>query len=357
MRRFRKATIKDVALRAGVSITTVSRFVSGFEDVCSAETAERIRSAVSTLNYTPSSLVSGMQKQTTATLGVCMFNPLDQHVAYGGLFFERLWRGILSEANQRDYSVLHYPGSVRDGARCEPFLDGRVDGVLYHAHTRGNTRPARLAMAGMPTVLLTRSLDLPEGCGSAYADESGTADLALSHLWSLGHRRIAHVAGPSEEAADLERQTEVDDIAVQRLEAYRAWMQRRGVYDEALIAHARGWTGAHVPEIAAAWAAMPEPPTAVFCANDLLALAVIAEAQRRGLRVPEELSVVGVDNSNAARDSGIPLTSVEVPVEEVGRQSVNALFRLMQGAPIEECRIALPVTEIVVRSSTGPLSR
>lgn len=351
MRTFRKATIKDVAQHAGVSTTTVSVFVSGREDVCSPETAERIRTAIAALHYTPSSLTGGLRRQATSTIGVCIHSPFDVDVAYGTLFFEKLWRGITREADREDYALLHYPAAVREGESSDAFLDGRVGGMLFHSHD--NARPARVAAAGMPAVLLTRSLDLPEGCGAAYADEAQTADLALSHLWDLGHRRIAHVAGPVELQLVDPQQEQPDDIALRRRDGYVAWMQAHSAYDPDLIAVAGGWKGNRVPEIVAAWTRLPEPPTAAFCANDALALAVIAAARRRGWRVPEDLSVVGVDNSPAACESDIPLTSVEAPVEAVGREGMRALFRSMRGAPLEECRIALPVSDIVVRSSTA----
>jgi len=126
-----------------------------------------------------------------------MYSPLDPNIDFGFHFYERLWRGIVAEADRIDYSLLHFPASVRKGASTDAFLDGRIDGILYHAntHTDPNERPARLASAGLPTVLLTRSRDLPDGCGTVYIDENSTANLAMEHLWDLGHRRIAHIAG------------------------------------------------------------------------------------------------------------------------------------------------------------------
>jgi LacI family transcriptional regulator len=353
VRRFRKATIKDVAQQAGVSTTTVSLFLSGRESVCSPTTAARIRTAVSALSYTPSSLVSGMQKRVTKTLGVCILNPLDRHVTYGSFFFERLWRGILNEADAEGYSVLHYPAVVRDSDHWEAFLDGRVDGILYHAHSLDNARPARVASAGMPIILLTRSLNLPADCGAAYVEEDRTVDLALSHLWNLGHRRIAHVAGPVDAGPKASWRAMVDDIAIRRLDAYDTWMEQRGVADPALVGHAQSWEGKLVPEIVAAWSRLPRPPTAAFCANDALALAVVAAARQRDWRLPEDLSVVGVDNSSAAAEAETPLTSIDVPMEAVGREGTRALLRLMEGAPLGACRVALPVSEIVIRGSTA----
>lgn len=344
MRRFQKATISDVAQRAGVSITTVSVFVSGRESVCSPKTAERIRSAISDLHYTPSLLVSSVQGRATTTLGVCMSSPLDPNLTYGNFFYERLWRGVIAQADQEDYSLLHYPVSFRESGRIDAFLDGRVDGVLYHsrAHAAADDRPVRLIQAGMPTVLLTRSHDLPEGCGAAAADEFCTADLGLSHLWERGHRRIAHIAGPIGLGAD---------IALGRLEAYRAWMQERNAYDPVLEAHAGGWHDEHVAEIITFWMSLPVPPTAVFCANDALALSVISVIRAQGGSVPGDLSVIGVDNT--AAEAG--LTSIEPPNEMIGREAVRALVRLIQGKPLEECRVLVPVTNLMVRESTAAI--
>jgi len=355
VRRFRKATIKDVAQRAGVSTTTVSVFVSGREDVCSPETAQRIRAAVSDLNYIPSPLVNSLQKRATTTLGVCMFSPMDSNIFYGASFFARLWRGIAAGADAAQYALLRYPTSVQDSPLVSPLLDGRADGILYHSHSGAklDDRPARLAAAGMPVVLLTRSMDLPDGCGASFADESQTADLALTHLWDLGHRRIAHLAGPVLPGQSVERYSLVDDIAIGRLQGYQAWMRARGLDDPALVGHAHGWRGEQfVPDVVAVWRQLPEPPTAVFCANDALAASVVRAAQEQGLRVPRDLSIVGVDNSGvAAGDLVSGITSVEPPDEEVGAAGVRTLLRLIQGVPVKECRASVPVTRLVVRDS------
>lgn len=354
---FRKATIKDVAARSGVSTTTVSNFVSGHKNVCSPETAERIREAVSALHYAPSSLTRGLRRSNTTTIGVCLIHPLDAEAAFGFFFLERLWQGVIEQADRENYSLLHYPQSVRNGAEISAFLDGRVDGMLLRAPD--NTRAVKLAEAGMPTILPTRSLAIPDGCGAVWADDAQAAHLALEHLWELGHRRIAHIAGPVEaQEIDLTKSidaknTAASDIALQRMNGYIAWMQERQSYDPALIAYAGAWSAPQAVRFLQAWRALDRPPTAVFCTNDAQALDVIAAAQRMGLRVPEELSVVGVDNSNEARDYDPPLTSVEAPMDAVGRESMRALLRLICGAPIEQCRVVLPVTDLIVRRSTA----
>src|SRR5579862_7113749 len=167
MRQFRKATIKEVAARSGVSTTTVSNFVSGNTNVCSLETAERIREAITALQYVPSSLTRGLRQRAARTIGVCLPNPLDPGVSFGYSFLARIWRGIVQAADLADYALLHYPASIRESESGSVFLDGRVDGILLS--TGDNVRAEQLAAAGMPTILLTRSLDIPEGCGAVWA--------------------------------------------------------------------------------------------------------------------------------------------------------------------------------------------
>ena len=357
-RQFRKSTIKEVAAQAGVSITTVSLFVSGRETVCSPETAQRIRSAISTLNYTPSSLTRGLRRQSSMTLGVCIPNPLDYGIAFGTPFFESLWRGVVHQTNEENYAALHYPVSVREGPNWAAFLDGRVDGLLIHEHE--NDRPAHLARAGMPVVMLARSIDIPDGCGSVWVDEFHVVDVALTHLWDLGHRRIAHVAGPVGYRApnvmppDTPAWVFRDDIAIGRVDGFISWMTERGIFDPRLVAFAQAWSAPQATDMVQQWLSLDDPPTAVFCANDRQAFDVIAALSAAGLRVPDDVSVVGVDNLAGSRDSIPPLTTVEIRIEEIGREAVRALLRIIQGESLEACRAAVPLGLLVERSSSGP---
>lgn len=342
MRRYRKPTIRDVAAHAGVSSTTVSAFVNGREDVCSRETALRIRAAITALRYTPNSLSRSLRVNSTKTLGVCVgISTPEGRKAARDSFVERVDRGIADAADEADFSLLRYPTSVRNAPSCDALLDGRVDGLLFSA-SHQDVRPRILAEAGMPVVVLTRSADLPENCGAVYADEADTSRLALEHLWGMGHRHIAHLAGPVGST----------DIASWRRDAYADWLAERGAFRPELVSRAHTWESRDVAEDVAAWRCLVQPPTAVFCANDALALAVIAAARAVGWRVPEDLSVVGVDNQSAAANSSPALTSVDIPAEQIGGSAVRALLDLIRGAPIEECRIRLPVTALVVRSST-----
>jgi len=355
LRNFRKATIKEVAAQAAVSTTTVSLYVSGRRQVCSAETGERIERAVSALSYTPSSLTRGLRRRTSSTIGVCITNPMDPGVAYGQPFFERMWRGVMHQADLDNYALLRYPSALREIGKSDLFLDGRVDGMLLHTHD--DKRPMELAAAGMPLVLLTRSRHIAPCCGFVHADEELTTDLAMGHLWELGHRRIAYISGPVGNLLPVRGMSRFgffsDDVAVARLEAYIEWTSRRGVYDPSLIVPACDWI---VPKSEALLKVLinnERPPTAIFCANDCLALDMMKAAKESGLRIPGDVSIVGVDNTPQSRENGAELTTIAVDVEEIGREALRALLRLMRDESPERYRVSLPVSTLVVRGTTA----
>ena len=354
MAQYRKSTIKDVAAQAGVSTTTVSVFVSGRAAVCSPETAERIKTAIRTLHYTPSSLTQGLRQRATRTIGICLWGGVASLFQFGYGFEHDFLRGVMAEADERDYSLLYYPASVRDSTSCDAFLDGRVDCVLY-ATPDGNTRKEKLVAAGLPVVSVWQSEGVPSGCGFVDADERDVVHLALSHLWDLGHRRIAHLPGPVALRPEAGVHN-IDTIARQRFDAYRAWQSERGGFDPALTAEAQTWEAGNAREALTAWRGLPEPPTAVFCANDTLALSALTLAPEFGWSVPETLSVVGVDNVPMAGQIWPGLTTVEVPVEQVGREAVRAVLALLDGRPADECRVVVPVSTLIVRGSTSTLS-
>ena len=388
-RKYLKATIQDVADRAGVSRTTVSHFVSGNKRACSPETAKRIRSAIEALHYAPA--VRGARHQPTKAIGVCVESAAnfdewsDQRYSY----MERVWSAIIREADVAGYTLLQYPAGVRYGKSADTFLNGSIDGLLIGTR-RDDERLRALVSAGLPTVLLNRHIALPPGFGAVCMEERNTIDLALSHLWGLGHRRIAHLAGPVAlpwksyvapqglpdpsqalpRSAGNSRDVTPSDTAARRCDAYIAWMSAREAYDPFLLGFAQSWLVANpylatepgitenIEGIIASWLGSDDPPGAVLCANDELAFAVIRVAKRCGARVPEDLSVVGVDNRFAAADNDPPLTSVDIPAEHLARAAMRLLFRLLQGGDAAigaaaEQIVTVPVTQLVVRHSTA----
>ncbi len=410
-----RATLKDVAARAGVSPTTVSLFINGHETVCSRDTAERIRSAVSDLNYRkgrsgprPGAIVGlglahnvhsfttsygvhqGAQGVgtlgyspavnrvstpfTVRTIGVA-FSPAcdiyDPNSPEPTNLASQIWQGASQVTDWDNCRLLTYPVEARRSTDIVPFLDGATSGVIL-IPGNDDPRPTRLAQAGLPVMLVGRSTDIPDGCGAVYALERDTVDLALGHLWELGHRRIAHYAGPTAGVGyadgngtngnyyeDVSYQP--SDIAQQRVSRFQSWMKRHAIPNEtseqeALIFTDTSWRGENVEEALDRWFDLPADrrPTAIFCASDVLALRLLEAAQARGISVPDDLSIVGVDDSPEACKASVPLTSVITPGLQIGREAARLLLRLMEGWPASSCRLAVPVERIAIRQSSAP---
>jgi LacI family transcriptional regulator len=147
---------------------------------------------------------------------------------------------------------------------------------------------------------------------------------------------------------------DVDDVAIERLNSYVSWTKQRQSYDPALVVTSGDWVAPNGSDLLNDLLLVPNPPTALFCANDALALEMIAEANDRGLEVPRDLSVVGVDNSPQSRENGVALTTVDVHIEEVGKAALTALLRLMRDEGEERYRVSLPMSELIVRNTTAP---
>ncbi|MBC8103510.1 MAG: LacI family DNA-binding transcriptional regulator [Cytophagales bacterium] len=399
-----RATLKDVAAYAGVSLTTISLYLSGNTHVCSRETADRIVEGIYRVNYArgiaalnrdqsaeradsndDSSGSNGgtatSRRATAARTGESVpasgasegtSFPLRRMRAVGlaipssdrdlldplqparSDLSEAVWLGASQMAEWEDRQILLYPASMRNSPDPAPFLDGSISSLIL-ASISGDPRPALLAAAGLPVVLLNRCEEIPDGCGAVFALEDDVAQLALSHLWGLGHRRIAYLAGPT-------LTPQASDIATRRLERYRVWLRVRGVGDDTLVLPGTSWDGhedeARLREGIEAMFTLPHPPTAFFCASNALALRLITHLRALGLSVPNDISVVGVGDSAEARGANPALSCVQLPGEEMGREAVRLALRLAEGMPAEgaKARVAVPVTRFAARDTTATLT-
>jgi DNA-binding LacI/PurR family transcriptional regulator len=357
---FKKPTAKQVAEEAGVSITTISHFLAGRPNACSPDTAERIKAAIEALHYTPNALGKGLRNQLLRTVGICMFDPFDVPYPTESPEFwrnssvERTWRGILSEAHAADYRLIMYPASVRESAPYTVFLDGSIDGLIFMAGHE-DERPNLVANVGFPVVLISRWLNISEHSSCVYADERQAVELAMAHLWTLGHRRIAHISGPVRPFPNVERdQYDQSDVAIARLDAYVDWMRKWGGYDPGLIARGNSWTGGHAAQAVNAWFEFPNRPTAIFCSNDAAARQVIDTARQLGWEVPGQLSVIGVGNVFGSQVTVPPLTTVDLASEAIGREAFRILIARLGSHPANPVQKCMEVGKLIVRSSTGP---
>ncbi|MGW5774295.1 LacI family DNA-binding transcriptional regulator [Streptomyces longwoodensis] len=333
----RRPTIKTVAAHAGVGRTTVSRVVNG-SDLVSAEARARVLAAIKELNYVPNSVARGLV--TNRTDAVALVIPESESRLGSEPFFAAIIRGVSGAcAESRTQLQLML---VRDAAERDQLTESvatrRVDGVLLLSVHSGDRLPGMLEEMGLPTVLAGRR-GADEQLSYVIADNAGGAAAAVRHLLGRGRRRVATITGP----LDM-------DVGRSRLAGWHAAHREAGVAAEDLLVETGDFTeegGAHAMR-----SLLERAPDldAVFAASDLMAVGALAELRRWKRRVPEDVAVVGFEDSVLARHTDPPLTTVRQPVEELGRTMARILADITRhGADRQQ--ITLP-TELVVRASS-----
>ncbi|MGO2745428.1 LacI family DNA-binding transcriptional regulator [Microbacterium sp.] len=327
----RRTTIHDVARAAGVSVATVSKAINGRYGV-SPETMATVMGVVTELGYESSLVATSMRRRSTNVIGVLVaeFEP----------FALQLLRGASTALENTDYDVLAYAGTVSAGEhlgwerRSLSRLGGTlIDGAILVTPTTTRTQTS------VPIVAVDPHVGADDPATVSVANDEG-ARAATEHLISLGHRRIAHLRGRT----DLES-------AQERERGYREALDAAGIpFDPALVADG-GYRAADSTAAANAILDLPDTPTAVFAANDLSAIEMMRIAAARGLRVPDDISVVGFDDILDAASHAPQLTTVRQPLPEMGTAAVTMLLDVLQGHEPEPIRMP---TTLIVRESTAP---
>lgn len=330
-----RVTISDVARVAGVSVATVSKVVNNRYGVA-ASTAERVLAVVEELGYESSLVARSLRRGSTGVVGVLV----DEFEPYS----TELLKGISAAVGGTGYELLAYAGATDGGgmAGWERRSLSRLAGTLVDGAIVVTPSMVLSTDVAVPVVAVDPHTG-PEGTPTVDSDNTTGAREAVEHLLELGHRRIAHLAG----RADLES-------ARLRELGYRQALEAAGIaVDPALVR-----VGGYRPDLADAPArelldpASGERPTAVFAANDLSAIHLMEVARELGLRVPEDLSVVGFDNIPESWSSVPPLTTVAQPLHRMGAEALRMLLALLEGGSPEPHR-RLP-TSLVRRASTAP---
>ncbi|MEL6613260.1 MAG: LacI family DNA-binding transcriptional regulator [Bacteroidota bacterium] len=334
------ATIRDVAHRAGVSISTVSRVLNDTARVSHTK-RKRVLEAAEALGYAPNPAARTLLGKQTSSLGVLL--PF-----VSGEFFSELLHSLDTAAQEAGYFLLISTSHrLRDEFRAaRMMLEKRVDGLIVMAPELRPREAQVLASASEPIVFINTDAEgLP--FDTVNFDNYGGSYALTQHLLDLGHRDIGIIRGPSG-AKDAD----------QRLEGYRAALAEAGLTPRS------DWmvTGEYTLEAGYAVAqplfATADRPTALLCANDYCAAGAIHAAHEAGLRVPEHLSVVGFDGLPSTLYTQPPLTTARVPIDEVGKIAVALLLDRIMDGPIghEPVRRVVPV-EVLVRASTAPPSK
>jgi LacI family transcriptional regulator, galactose operon repressor len=329
-----RVTIRDVAAHAGVSVATVSKVINGRYGV-SAATYARVQAVIKEMGYEASLVAQSLRNHKTNVIGIL--------VADLEPFSTELLKGAAKAIRGTGFELVVYSagGGSTDQVGWERRYLSRLSGTLIDGAVL--VTPTVIDVRyGAPVVAVdphTGRSDLP----TVDSDNLRGARLATEHLLALGHRRIAMLTGrPDLQSSQL------------REEGYRQAMVAAGVPVEDDLIRVGAYDPAVSAEAARQLLTLADRPTAVFAANDLSAIATVEVAGVLGIRVPEELSVVGFDNVPDSALSTPPLTTVNQPIHEMGRRATTLLIKLIRGEQVDATHITL-ATSLVVRRSTRPV--
>lgn len=327
-------TMRDVANHAGVSVQTVSCVINETGNI-SDETRSRVQRSIEALNYKRNAIARSMRTRRTRMIALLVMditNPVLSAIA----------STVEAAAYARNYTVLLYNTGL-DPAREQDYVDSigdrRADGVIM-VNAIGREHALQLVKNRIPTVIIDSVTDSP--LPTVSVDNFRGAYLATEHLISLGHRRIAHIAGSPR--LEVARQREAGYFAA--LADHNLGYQQSMPSDRVQWGYEHGYTAMrdllqHDPR-----------PTAVFAASDDLAIGAYRALAEAGLRVPEDMSVVGFDNTEAAAYTTPPLTTIHQPFAELGERAFLLLLGILENENATPANVVLP-PELVARGSTA----
>lgn len=328
------ASIKDVAKRANVSTATVSRVLRNAGNV-TEETKQRVLEAIEALNYQPNVLGRYLRRMETETVLVIVpdiTNP----------FFSKVLRGIEAVALERGYQVLL--GDTQNDVQLEEqYLNvlpqKQVDGMIFlTARTRKELMEEMSRQ--FPIVLACEYLegtDIP----TVSIDNISSARKATEHLIGLGHRRIAHLTGPMDVI-----------LSRDRLRGYYQALAQHDIDVDASLVQEGDFSFESGYNVTLKLLALEKPPTAIFAANDAMAIGAIKAVRHRGGRVPDDVAVVGFDDIQMASIFEPGVTTIAQPMFDIGKQAMKLLLQLIDGEEVERRQFVLP-DRLVIRESCG----
>jgi LacI family transcriptional regulator len=325
--------IVDVALKANVSIATVSRVVNKTPHKVKSSTREKVLQAIRELDYRPNALAKGLLMKKTMTIGIIIpdiSNP----------YYAEIVRGIQDVADRAGYAVMLYntdrkrEGIVRD---IYHLREKAADGIIFSGGIINGYETLSILgeLKDRVVVIGRHAVDFP----AVLVDNMGGVVQAVQHLLSLGHSEIGFLGGP-----------EGSTTAMDRLTGYRnALAQNRLILDENRIKQG-DWTPQSGYLLGTQLLKNRRRPTAIVSANDQMAFGVMNAARELGLKIPDDLAVVGFDNIPLSSYFDPPLTTVEIPMYEAGAEAMRMLIHLISGGKFD--KLKLFQTKLLVRGST-----
>jgi DNA-binding LacI/PurR family transcriptional regulator len=338
----RSVSIQDIAQAAKVSHATVSRALRD-SPLISVEVRENIHRLAAEMGYTPNAVAQSLKGQRTNTIGLIVTSIADP-------FYGRLVRGVDEVARQSDVDLflgVSYDSAEEEMAVIESFQRRRVEGIITASSRLTGEHFEKLARVGWPIVLINRQAEgTHPGFRSVQVDSQGGGRDAVEHLLALGHTAIAYLGATNRPTSNR-----------QRMAGYLEALDRAG------IAIQDGWVQQAPPDRRSysddvedgerlMVEALRSGITAAFCYNDMHAVGALLACRKLGIRVPDQVSVVGFDGVDLARYVTPPLTTVHQPKLRLGQLAAEMLLQLMQDEPVEDVIVS---GELVPRCSSGPL--
>jgi LacI family transcriptional regulator len=331
-----RSTIQDIAARAGVSVTTVSRVLNGRPDVSEATRAAVLQHVEQT-GYETNRNARGLVSGRSSLIGVTV--PVVQ-----AEYFGQLVAGVTEALYEHDLRVVLCPTRNehdRELSLLARLMHGTTDGAILIHPSETSDELLRTQQREYPLVVIDPPVSIDRSIPVVGSAHWSGGRVATEHLLELGHRRIAVITGPAQWSASKER-----------LAGYRSALQAAGLEPSPELECESDFTVEGGKRAAERLLLLQHRPTAIFALNDNMAVGVLHAARRRGIAVPEELSVVGVDDAGLAATVVPPLTTIRQPLQEMGRVAVSLLWRILQERQIEAAPILLS-TQLIVRESTA----
>jgi LacI family transcriptional regulator len=331
-------SIREVAALAGVSVGTVSNVLNR-PDVVAELTRSRVQAAIKSLGFIRNESARQLRAGRSRIIGLVVLDVANP-------FFTDVARGVEDEASESGLAVILCNSDdqqAKESGYLELLEEHRVQGILITPVSGADERLTRLQRRGTPVVLVDSRSPSGGQCSVSVDDVLG-GDLAVSHLLEAGHKRIAFVGGPMS----------IRQVADRRDGALRALERANGTAEGLQVMETPALNVPAGQQAGAALAEFPAGtrPTAVFCANDLLALGVLQEMTARRIRVPESIALVGYDDIDFAAAAAVPLSSVRQPRHQLGRSAAQLLIDETVGGEAHQHRQVIFQPELVIRQSS-----
>lgn len=326
-----KVSIFDVAKKSGLSVVTVSRVINQAGTVREGN-RQKVLQAMKELDYQPNAAARSLARGKTGIIGVAISNLNDS-------FFDAVVKEMNDRLAERDFFLaLSISTDVFKSFENSLFQEDRVDGLIVVSPTNEEAYVSELRKKKIPFVLIDNQQD-HEGVSSVIVDNFTGGYEATKHLIELGHSAIAHIRGPQPFLSSAERER-----------GYRHAMQEAGLHElwieQGDFSITSGYT------IADSWIAAGKMPTAVFTADDFIALGLMDACKQASYQIPRDISIVGFDDQVLASEFRPNLTTVRQPANELGQSAVNELLRWIDGdAEIHQTYKLMP--ELIIRDSTA----